>query len=138
MLLSVVPYAVLTGDKRKRSSRGQKRAGKASVHHVEVISITWSGHTQTAAGLTLQPIKSMADDGHAQLYWPRPLPHSHRARSHERILKATRIREGMMSTGALDGAKMTGKRTGTTGHQPRSPSPPLTCRPVISAHPCCI
>lgn len=67
------------------------------MHHAEVIPITWSGQ-QTVAGLMLQPIKSMADD--VQLYWPRPLPHSHRARLNKRLLQATRIREGMMRTGA--------------------------------------
>lgn len=53
-----------------------------------------------------QPIKSMLDHGYVQLHWPRPLPHSHRARLNQRLLKATRIRDGVMSTGALDGAKV--------------------------------
>lgn len=66
---------------------------------------SYSNHlewTQAAAGLMLQHIKSMADDGYVQLYWPRPLPHSHRARLNKRLLKATRIRDGVMSPGALD------------------------------------
>lgn len=128
MVLSVVVWypTHLWGLKETREEAAVEPRNEQE-KHLCVIQKLFQSPGVDARTQMLQPIKSMADDVYVQLSWPRPLPHSHRARLNKRLLKATRRREGMMSPGALDGAKM----TGTTGHRPRSPTSVLHLAPSI-------